>query len=295
MAFTGKTAEAAQGTNKGHETSVTVRVRARGAVKVTVTVKPGKGPVADCLEFGNGNAKLDPAIFTFSLPAGHTCPAARDCQASADRHTGRVADGPETTFRCYAASMEARHPNVRACRWHNFDLLRGKTKDQMAALILNSLSPYAGFVRVHDGGDFWSQDYFDAWMDVARRRPHTRFYAYTKSLTYWAAKIDHIPVNFVLTASRGGRHDSLIDRYGLRFARVVFSEGEAEALGLEIDDDDSHAMHPGPSFALLIHGTQPGGSEAAKAVAALRAAGEFGYGERADQSRRKRVPLALLG
>jgi hypothetical protein len=37
--------------------------------------------------------------------------------------------------------MEARHPNVRACRWHHFDLLRGKTKDQMAALILNSLSP----------------------------------------------------------------------------------------------------------------------------------------------------------
>ena len=34
---------------------------------------------------------------------------------------------------------------------------------------------------------------------------------------------------------------------------------------LEIDDDDSHAMEHGPSFALLIHGTQPAGTKAARA------------------------------
>jgi hypothetical protein len=70
MAFTGKAAEAAQGTSQVHQTSVTVAVRGRGAVKVTVALEPGKEPVADRLRFGNGNAKLDRAIFIFSLPAG---------------------------------------------------------------------------------------------------------------------------------------------------------------------------------------------------------------------------------
>ena len=59
----------------------------------------------------------------------------------------------------------------------------------MAAVILGSLSPCAGVVRVHDSGDFFSQEYFDAWLEVARGRPRTRFYAYTKSLPFWVARL----------------------------------------------------------------------------------------------------------
>jgi hypothetical protein len=77
---------------------------------------------------------------------------------------------------------------------------------------------------------------------------------------------------------------------------VVFSYEEAAALGFEIDHNDSHAMKAGPSFALLIHGSQPAGSDAAKAIAALRKQGEFGYGAKADAARVKagRLPLAML-
>lgn len=284
--------------SKVRSTSVTVKVRTKGTA--TVTVKIG-GPRKQAkpqgqLRFGHGNAKLDAAIFTFSLPAGWACPFAQDCMAKSDRYKGKIKDGPDTQFRCYAASMEARHSSVRNSRWHNYDLLRGKTRDEMIRLILDSLTPYAGYVRVHDSGDFFSQDYFDSWMEVARQRPRTTFYAYTKSLPYWVARLGNIPSNFILTASKGGRHDELIDRHGLRYAQVVYSEAEAEALGLEIDHDDSHAMTPGPSFALLIHGTQPGGTPASKAVSALRTRGEFGYGERADAVRLKngRLPLATV-
>ena len=52
---------------------------------------------------------------------------------------------------------------------------------------------------------------------------------------------------------------------GLKTAKVVMHPDEAAALGLEIDHDESHAINAGPSFALLIHGTQPKGSEAAEA------------------------------
>jgi len=117
----------------------------------------------------------------------------------------------------------------------------------------------------------------------------------TRSPSRTGFGIDSIPDNLVLTASYGGTHDELIDRHGLRSAIVVFSREEAAALGLEIDHDDSHAMQAGPSFALLIHGTQPQGTTAAKALSALRAQGEYGYGTKADQIRTsRRLPLSLL-
>lgn len=241
------------------------------------------------LKFGQGNAKLDEAIWTFSLPAGYTCPGARECLSKADRNTGTIRDGRNTLFRCYAASMEARRPSVRASRWHNLELLRAcSSTAETTRLILASLSSYAGVVRVHDSGDFFTQAYFDAWVEVARQRPRTTFYAYTKALPYWSARMDLVGdgreagaiSNFVLTASRGGRHDNLIEELGLRSARVVFSLEEAEALGLEVDHDDRHAMEHGPDFTLLVHGTQPKGSPAGAAARALRDTGFTGYGPR---------------
>ena len=112
-------------------------------------------------------------------------------------------------------------------------------------------------------------------------KPDKQFYAYTKSLRYWiqhkdwADRID----NFVLTASRGGRHDHLIEQHNLRESVVVFSEAEAAEKGLEIDHDDSHAAVPSWSnndFALLIHGVQPAGTPAAKALSALKGKGSYG-------------------
>jgi hypothetical protein len=139
---------------------------------------------------------------------------------------------------------------------------------------------------------------------VARARPGTTFYAYTKALPFWARRLAEVgtghdpgPVaNFVLTASHGGTHDRLIGRHGLRSARVVLSEQEAADLGLEMDHDDWHARRHGPDFALLIHGPQPQGSAAAAAVAELRALGGQGYGARADAARARagRRPLPLI-
>ncbi|MBN9520831.1 hypothetical protein J0H58_20310 [bacterium] len=184
--------------------------------------------------------------------------------------------------------MEARRPSVRHARWFNLRALKKcKTTEQMARLILDSLSSFARLVRVHDSGDFWNQDYFDAWLRVARERPQTTFYAYTKALPNWLARLDQVGdgrtpgaiPNLVLTASYGGTHDDLIDQYNLRSARVVFSPHEADALGLEVDHDDSHAMTHGADFALLLHGAQPAGSQAAAAARSLRNAGFMGYGK----------------
>lgn len=236
------------------------------------------------LKFTLGNAKI-PGIWTFSLPAGWTCPGAKECLCKANKETGKVTDGPETRFRCFAASDE-RYTATRMNRWHNLNLLKGKTTAQMWTLMQDSLPKKAKIIRVHVSGDFFNEDYFDAWMHTARCNPEKLFYAYTKSLHLWVAKRDTIPDNFKLNASRGGIHDWMIDTYGLKSAEVVFSEEESATKGLEIDHDDSLAYGQNESFALLIHGTQPAGSSAAKALSALRKLGKTGYG--------KKMALAIL-
>lgn len=272
-------------------TTIRMTVQAKSALDLTVRVRTR--PTVQPLRFGSGNAKLAPGIFTFSLPAGHTCPGAKECQSRANRRTGTITDGRHTAFRCYAATMEARHSSVRRARWHNLEQLKAcGSADAMVRLILDSLSPFCHVLRVHDSGDYFSQDYFSAWVTVARQRPDTRIYWYTKSLRYWLAHRNEVGdgytpgrvSNIVPTASWGGRHDHLIGEHKLRSAKVVFSTEEAEAQGLAIDHDDGFAMNHGPDFALLLHGTQPAGSHAAVAYRTLRDGGFTGYS-------RTRIPL----
>ena len=228
------------------------------------------------LKFGKGNAKLDKKIHTFSLPAGHSCPFAFECEAKADRETGKITDGRNQTFRCFAASQEALYPTVRNSRWHNYELLKSlRTSSQMVNLIEDSLPKKATTIRVHVSGDFFNQSYFDAWMTVATKHPDKKFYAYTKSLPYWLSRKDTIPKNFVLTSSMGGRQDKLIELNKLKYAKVIMDEKEAGKM--EIDHDDSHAYDGKKSFALLLHGTQKKGTKAAAALSTLRKKGIKGY------------------
>ena len=229
------------------------------------------------LKFGDPNAKLKKMIKaklglrlkTFTLPAGHTCPGAKDCLSRADSITGKVTDGEETEFRCFMASAEARSPSLRKLVWHNLELLQDALShrdghERAADLICQSLPEKFDIMRVHVGGDYFSRNYFLAWCLVAERNPDKVFYSYTKSLAIVAGIPK--PDNLVLTASRGGKWDNLIDEKGWKEARVVYSEEEAADLGLEIDHDDTHAAFGKKSFALLLHGTQPKGSVAGEAL-----------------------------
>lgn len=231
------------------------------------------------LKFGKGNAKLGSHIRTFSLPAGASCPFARDCKSKVVIRDGKrkIKDGRLTKFRCFAASDEVLYPVVYEARQHNLTELKkvSRSLPKTVRLIQESIPDATRWLRLHVSGDFFSQLYFDAWVVVANRNPDILFYAYTKSIPYWLRRQHKIPTNLLLTASLGGRHDELVKVNKLRYAKVVFSEAEAAKLGLPIDHDDSHAYAPGKSFALLIHGTQPKGSAAAKAKVALKGKGSY--------------------
>jgi|TARA_Y100000593_G_scaffold94174_1_gene192019 hypothetical protein len=230
------------------------------------------------LKFGKPNAKLKKMakklglkLSTFTLPAGYTCPGASDCLAFADRITGKVKDGAKTEFRCFMASAEARSPSLRQAVWHNLELIKNALQNSVAdcvSLIEKSL-PKCDVCRVHVGGDYFSKKYLLAWVEVAKRNPQTVFYSYSKSLPFFEDIA--LPENLVLTASRGGKFDNLIDQLNWKKAVVVFSKAEAKKLDLEIDSDDEKAAFGKKDFALLIHGTQPKGSEASKALQAVKA------------------------
>ena len=217
-------------------------------------------------------------VFSFDILSGHTCPGAKDCLAKVVydwvQDSYKLVDGPKQKFRCYSASQEAQYTgtyNLRLENWESIDKLNSVNK--IASGLCRSLPTKAETVRIHTAGDFFKEIYFLAWLLVAKRNPDVVFYAYTKMNPFWVKHRNIIPDNMILTASRGGKWDHLIDEHGLRESVVVYSKDEADQLGLELDDNDSHAADPSKrdqNFALLIHGMGPAGSKQAKIAAKIR-------------------------
>jgi hypothetical protein len=248
------------------------------------------------LTFSKSNSKLGASVTTFSLPAGWTCPYADKCLKKV--HRDRVIDpekegtykiskktgekipykgdvavekGKNAEFDCYAANQELQYDAVRANRWHNYDLLdgAGDAKGQ-ADLIEKSLNYFfmeegeTEYVRIHESGDFYNGEYFKAWIEVARRMPNTKFYAYTKSIPFiqkYDDLLDKVP-NLILTVSKGGKRDRDIENVDVKESKVFNTPEEVLEAGLIVDLDDSLAQQKGgkgSNFALLVHGTQEKG------------------------------------
>jgi Gene product 88 len=194
---------------------------------------------------------FSPDVYEWNLPAGHSCPAAKECRINVDRDTGKQIKGKGMIFPCYAASCE-RYPAVRKSRWENFDAVIGKTTAEIVTSIQGVLPPQAELVRVHASGDFFSQPYFDAWLEIARANPLVLFWAFTKSIPFWINRRDSIPKNLPLTASMGGKYDTLVTQEGLRYCKVFNTTIAAENSGLPIDTDDLLASQDNGSFALIL-------------------------------------------
>ena len=220
----------------------------------------------DCvLTFGTGNTKLAHFGSTnFSLPAGYSCPFAAICKSKVPREGGSIKDYGDV--RCFQSSLELARPTVRAARWRNFDLVVKKGSTEITDLILKSLKHHERSVRgiqilrIHDSGDFFSQNYFDGWIEAVRRRPDIVFYAYTKAIPFWKARKESIPINFKLIASQGGTADDQIEN-DFRKAIIVSGMEEAIRANLNVDVNEFLAIFGEGDFALLLHGTQPKGQK----------------------------------
>ena len=244
------------------------------------------------LNFTKGNAKLGKQTLIFNLPAGKTCPGALHCKSWAvvnNQGKRTIQDGPQTIFRCFAASGEVQYDGAFNNRAENLQtivnyLQQGVdyTADQINVAVQHFRTRNTELVRIHESGDFFNPLYLQAWVKVAKSNPGLKFYCYSKSLhIFQEFGLDNLPENFYLTASYGGVFDNMIDQ-GLfkRYAKVFKTEEDANAEGLEIDHDDSHCFAPNP-FGLLVHNTQPKGSEWGKAIRLRRSKQQFsGYSKK---------------
>jgi hypothetical protein len=206
-----------------------------------------------------GNSKLEKTskgkyrVVGFGLPADHnfksgglqhnTCPGALACRAV-----------------CYAKQGTYRFKNVKATRLHNLKLsLRKRFVDMLTSDLTNLTTkgkhrrkPY-NVVRLHDSGDFYRQEYLDAWATVASRFPKVTFYAYTKSLHL---DLSRIPSNLHIIQSLGGRHDKLV-QLGQAHSRIFSSHTARKRAGyVDGNVNDTPAILGKVKIGLVFHGTQ---------------------------------------
>lgn len=145
------------------------------------------------ITFRNSKLKKD-NIGVFKLPAVKSCPFRGEC-----------------TEYCYATVGTFRFGNVEAFMERSFELAQSdKFVETMAKEIQEAkFSHGMQILRVHSSGDFFNQEYFDKWMELAELFPDVTFYSYTKSLPY--LKWEEHPDNFIIIQSFGGRLDDEID------------------------------------------------------------------------------------
>jgi len=213
------------------------------------------------LKFSSNNSKMKKLskatgkkVYAFDLPAGWSCPAAKDCLSKAHKITGKIKDGKDAKFRCYAASLEAAFPATRKLRWHNFDLLRNTSN--MHTLIQHSMPADAEIIRIHSSGDFFNQAYFNAWLKIAKENPTILFYGYTKRVDL--IKSTKVPGNLILVISQGGTLSGKT-LHGMITATVVTHKNYTFPVFDVDEQSELHIINGGGSFGLMIHGTQPAG------------------------------------
>jgi len=113
----------------------------------------------------NGNSKLGKGIWQFSIPAGlkHICVCLT-----------------ELCFKkCYARKGNFRRPAVRESLAQNFR----ETKKENFARQANEFigTKKVSICRIHASGEFYSPEYVNKWVAIARSNPQVQFFAYTRS------------------------------------------------------------------------------------------------------------------
>lgn len=110
----------------------------------------------------NYNNKLGTEIWAFSLPRSTCKYKTPDC----DKY-------------CYAKRGSFQFTSVKsALEKYYLETLEDDFVDRICAqIVLNRIK----WVRIHPSGDFYSQEYVDKWIEIAKRSPKTKFLAYTRN------------------------------------------------------------------------------------------------------------------
>jgi hypothetical protein len=163
------------------------------------------------------NSELKPdGIFNWTLPAfgvrltnGTTmnvCPNAGACASF-----------------CYARNGTYNFSNVKGRHIANLEYTLDDPQGWFGQMLAEVQMPKmtGKFIRIHDAGDFYSENYLNLWLNIARQTPQVTFYCYTKEVSMFKRVVEpNCPSNFRYLYSMGGKEDYLIDKENDRHAEV---------------------------------------------------------------------------
>lgn len=205
------------------------------------------------LKWSNGNEKLNkdnggiyniigfgiPADYTFYDNEGNrlnTCPCALACRDV-----------------CYAKQGSYRFKNVVESRIYNLGMTLNADFANLAIEDLRRMKKI-NTVRIHDSGDFYNNEYYRKWCDIANALPHLTFYAYTKTVNM--DLFSDKPDNLHITQSLGGKHDDLVN-LGMPHSRIFTSEEDRVNAGyVDGNVNDVPAIQGLVKIGLVYHGNK---------------------------------------
>ncbi|NBO34621.1 MAG: hypothetical protein EBU89_01600 [Actinobacteria bacterium] len=115
---------------------------------------------------------------------------------------------------CYARNGTYNFSNVKARHTANLEYVINDPQGWFAQMLeeVNHPRMRGKYVRIHDSGDFFSEDYLLLWLKIALLTPDVTFYCYTKEVSMFKRIVEYdCPKNFRYLYSLGGREDYLID------------------------------------------------------------------------------------
>lgn len=185
-------------------------------------------------------------ILNFSLPAYKTqnnkmvCPFAKDCVKY-----------------CYAQKGNYRYPSVKKGLNNRYEL--SKKEEFVTIMNANILLERPTHVRIHDSGDFYSVDYLNKWVQIAKDNKEVIFYAYTKSIPFFKTTKEMnttflLPKNLIIIFSEGSKKDNLINTDTDRHSRIFKDINEMKRQGyINASDNDLNAITDNKKVGLLLH------------------------------------------
>lgn len=143
---------------------------------------------------------------------------------------------------CYADRLEDLYPSVRNLVLHNWDLLKDASHEEMATLLDEMIAKFVKasdkrgaekIFRIHWDGDFFSEDYTSAWIDVMRKYDSVQFWVYTRQAfavrSLSLAQLPNLALYFSADRANLAVARAMRKTYAVRLAMLgtTFQEGQA--------------------------------------------------------------------
>jgi curved DNA-binding protein CbpA len=177
------------------------------------------------------NGKTPTIANTFGLPAGkaYSCPGATSvCETV-----------------CYAGKLEKIYKGVRETLIHNWNLLKDEDIQGMYSLLSDMIAEFKTdcvkrnakmLFRIHWDGDFFSDEYAQAWRLVIEEQPDIQFWVYTrvKSAALILKDIPNLSLYYSTDSENKAIGIGLKTEHGIRLAYLAknFAMGQADMKAL---------------------------------------------------------------